>query len=61
MYHKKEEGENFTIETRFDKFDNKFAMLEASKKVDEDKVTKENNISLLSDPTASFQSGIVDT
>ena len=35
-------------------------MLETSKEVDEEKVAKENNISLSGDPTASFPSGIVE-
>ena len=35
-------------------------MLETSNKVDEDEVTKENNISLSRDPTSSFPSGIVE-
>ena len=36
-------------------------MLETSNEVDEEKVTKENNISLSRNPIASFPSGIVDT
>ena len=36
-------------------------MLENSNEVDEEKVTKKNNISLSRDPTASFPSGIVET
>ena len=36
-------------------------MLETSNKVDEKKVTKENNISLSRDPTYSLLSGIVET
>ena len=36
-------------------------MLETSNEVDEEKLTKKNNISLSSDPTASYTSGILDT
>ena len=36
-------------------------MLENSKKVYEEKATKENNISFSRDPTASFPSGIFET
>ena len=43
-YHKKEE-KNSTIENKFDKFGNQVSMLETSNKVDEEKVTNENNIS----------------
>ena len=49
-----------TIDTKFDKFGNKFSMLETSSKVDKEKVTKEKNIPLSRDLTASFPSGIVN-
>ena len=52
---KKKRVKKSTIETKFDKFGNKLSMLENSNKDDEEKVTKENNISLSADPTDSFQ------
>ena len=48
-----------TIETKFDKFGNKVSMLETLNEVDEEIITKENDIPLSRDPTSSFQSGIV--
>ena len=36
-------------------------MLETSNEVDEKKVTKDKNVSLSRDPTASFPSGVVET
>ena len=56
---KKKKINNSTIETKFENSDNKVSMLENSNEVDEDKVTKENNISFSMDPTASSTSGIV--
>ena len=44
-FHKKEEGKHSTIENKCDKFGNKVSMLETSNEVDEEKVTKEKNIS----------------
>ena len=41
---KKEEGKNSTIATSIDKCGNKVSILEPSNKVDDEKVTKENNI-----------------
>ena len=58
---KKKKVKKSTIETKFDKLGNKVSMLENSKKVDEYKVTKENNISLSRYPTALSPSGIVET
>ena len=58
---KKKRIKNSTIETKFDKFVNKVSIVETSNKVDEEKVTKENNISLSMDPTASLPSVIVET
>ena len=47
--------------TKFDKNDNKILMLETLNEVDEEKLTKENNISLSRDPIASFPSVILET
>ena len=58
---KKKKIKKSTIETKFDKFGNNISMLETSNKVDEEKVTKEKNISLSKDTTASYPSGIVET
>ena len=58
---KNKKTKNYTIGTKFDKFVTKVSMIETPKKVYEEKVTKENNISLSRDPTTSFPSGIVDT
>ena len=52
--------ENSTIQTKFDKFGNIFSMLETSNKVDEEKITKENNISLSRYPNDSLPSVIVE-
>ena len=49
-----------TIETKFDKNGNKISMLETSNEVDEEKVTKDNNISLSRDPIASLPPGILE-
>ena len=50
----KKQGEHSTIEKKFDKFGDKFSIIETSNKVDGDKLTKENNISLSRDPNASL-------
>ena len=57
---KKRKVKKYTIETKFDKFGNKVSMLETSNEADYEKVTKENNISLSRDPTASLSSGTVE-
>ena len=54
-------GVTCTIDTKFGKFGNKASMLENSNEVDEEKETKDNNILLSRDPTASFPSGILET
>ena len=54
-------GVTSTIETKFDKFFKKVSMLETSNEIDEEKVTKDNNISLSRDTTDSFLSGTVKT
>ena len=43
-YHLKNKENNYTIETIFDQYGNKFWIFETVKEVDEDTVTKENNI-----------------
>ena len=48
---------NSTIETKFDQCGNKVSMYETVKEVDKDTVTKENNILLTREPTASHLSG----
>ena len=51
----KKEGRTFsTIETKFYKFGNKVSMLDTSNEADEEKITKQNNISFSRDSTASF-------
>ena len=60
MYHKKEESGNSTIETKIDKLGNKISMHETSNGVDEDKVTKDTNISFSRGTPASLPSGIVE-
>ena len=54
-YHKTMGGSS-TIQTNFNKNGNKFSMIETSNKVDEEKATKENNISLSRNPTPLFSS-----
>ena len=49
---KKKRVKNSTVETKFDKFGKKVSMLETSNEVDEEKVTKQKNISLSRDPTS---------
>ena len=58
---KKKKGKNSITETKFDKFGNKFSILETSNYVDEEKRIKENNILLYRDSIASFPSAIVDS
>ena len=53
-------GKKSTIETKFDQYGNKFSMLETVKEVDEKTVTKENNILLTREPTASLLSGSLE-
>ena len=58
---KKKKIKSSIIETKFDKFGNKVSMCETSNEVDEVKLTKDHNISLSKDTTASSQSSIVET
>ena len=50
---------NYTIKTKFDQYCNKFSIFETVKEVDEETVTKQDNISLSKDPTSSLLSGNV--
>ena len=47
---------NSTIETKYDKHDNKISMFETVKEVDEGKITKENITPLTRDNVTSLQS-----
>ena len=56
----KEKGNKYTTETKLYQYVNKVSMFEIVKEVDEKTVTKENNISLARNPTASLISGNVE-
>ena len=61
LHNIKNRKEKSTIETEFDKNDNKISMLKNSNELDEEKVTKDNNISFSKYPIALFPSGILKT
>ena len=50
-----------TIDTKYDKNNNKISMPENPNEVDKQKVTKDNNISLSMDSIDSLTSGILET
>ena len=51
---------NYIIERKFDQYGNIVSMFETGKEVDEETVTKENNILLKREPTALLLSGNVN-
>ena len=53
----KKREKNSTIETKYDKYSNEVSLFETVKKLNEEKVTKENNILLKREPTTSLLSG----
>ena len=56
----KKKENNYTIETKFYQYGNKVAMFETINKVDEETVTKENNIQFTKKTNSSPLSGNVD-